>query len=383
MKKEIQVDGPLIKITESKLKSLNLVTIQNLILWLYSKGKKPSFIGIHNKDLIKSTNLIFLNENRDLEKQLINRFGLKCSGSLQERLTPRLFMNYVTKCVVSGARTPNLSVIKKENLKEFRIKNPNSIYKENTMLVESQMDIGIPNGYFRLIGESQHEIVAIDCEMVLTTKGVELGRVSIIDNCGKTIYDKLVRPSYEVIDYCTRYSGLDESVHNGITYEQMVQEITDLLGANTIIVGHSLYNDLTALKLYHTKLIDTSHIYRTKDNYKISLKALAKSYLKKSIQCKTHCSVEDSLTCLELLSLKVVEMLERKSSQTPSFTNYGITVNIRNSVDDLTSLVGTRAVNLFEVKAVDLFESDITLCDYRDSLFIFIYGIENKLYFLM
>jgi RNA exonuclease 1 len=58
------------------------------------------------------------------------------------------------------------------------------------------------------------------------------------------------------------------------------------INAHTILIGHGLENDLRALKLVHTTLIDTSivfpHYYGLP--YRRSLKSLVKSYLKREIQ---------------------------------------------------------------------------------------------------
>lgn len=53
--------------------------------------------------------------------------------------------------------------------------------------------------------------VAIDCEMVgVGTDGEEsiVARVSIVNQFGKCIYDKYVRPTERVTDYRTEFSGI-------------------------------------------------------------------------------------------------------------------------------------------------------------------------------
>lgn len=53
--------------------------------------------------------------------------------------------------------------------------------------------------------KSIEKLVALDCEMVHTTKGIELARVSITSEAGECIYDELVKPPNNILDYCTRY----------------------------------------------------------------------------------------------------------------------------------------------------------------------------------
>ena len=37
------------------------------------------------------------------------------------------------------------------------------------------------------------DVVALDCEMIYTTGGFRVGRVSIVDGSGKEVFDQLVR----------------------------------------------------------------------------------------------------------------------------------------------------------------------------------------------
>ncbi|KAA3675621.1 uncharacterized protein DEA37_0004691 [Paragonimus westermani] len=52
--------------------------------------------------------------------------------------------------------------------------------------------------------------VAIDCEMVGVGPKMlnALGRVSIVDYSGNTLYDVMVRPEEEITDFRTRWSGI-------------------------------------------------------------------------------------------------------------------------------------------------------------------------------
>ena len=63
-----------------------------------------------------------------------------------------------------------------------------------------------------------------------------------------------------------------------------------LVDADTFLVGHSLENDLVALKLMHANCIDTALLYPHNKGppFKFSLKSLAERYLSKQIQVSGH-----------------------------------------------------------------------------------------------
>lgn len=55
------------------------------------------------------------------------------------------------------------------------------------------------------------KVVAMDCEMVgvgMNGKDSILARVSIVNQHGKVLYDKFVKPTEEVVDYRTAVSGI-------------------------------------------------------------------------------------------------------------------------------------------------------------------------------
>jgi len=151
-------------------------------------------------------------------------------------------------------------------------------------------------------------IIALDCEMVRTQQGLELARVSIVDADSKIIYDKYVKPSSQILDYLTPFSGITPEIleNINITLPQVQQEILGIVSSDTIICGHSLENDLRVLKLIHYKIIDTSIIYPHPTlGFKYSLKSLAAKYLRKNIQNGSHDSGEDASAALELVTMKL------------------------------------------------------------------------------
>ena len=51
-----------------------------------------------------------------------------------------------------------------------------------------------------------NRLLAIDCEMVITKAGKELARISVVDEGFQVVYDTLVKPAEEIVDYVTEYA---------------------------------------------------------------------------------------------------------------------------------------------------------------------------------
>lgn len=84
--------------------------------------------------------------------------------------------------------------------------------------------------------------------------------------------------------------------------EDIQVRLLSMIDENDIIVGHSLENDLRALRIVHDKIIDTSVLFRGTNGRKFSLKHLSNVLMQKKIQCGSHghCSTEDAEAALVL-----------------------------------------------------------------------------------
>lgn len=119
---------------------------------------------------------------------------------------------------------------------------------------------------FRLTGSQYTEVspasplYSVDCEMVMTDEGSELARICVVDSTLAVVYHTLVKPGNPVRNYLTQYSGITPDLLEGVTTTlQEVQEaIIALLPPDAILVGQSLNCDLTAMKMMHPYVIDTS-----------------------------------------------------------------------------------------------------------------------------
>ena len=158
---------------------------------------------------------------------------------------------------------------------------------------------------------SPSRVFGMDCEMVLTSLGSELARITLVQLTSfensqletTTVLDALVKPENPVKDYLTRHSGITAELLDPVStrLEQIQVALRQFLRPTDILVGHSLENDLMAAHYIHPRVIDTSLIFRHRNKRtKFSLRHMSASLLKKTIQRGSHCSKEDAEATLEL-----------------------------------------------------------------------------------
>lgn len=144
------------------------------------------------------------------------------------------------------------------------------------------------------------DVVALDCEMIYTTGGMRVARVSVVDGLGKQVFDELVRmddgveimsvvslllsacdrdPDYvSYRDYNTRFSGITQEDHAQATLSlsSIRKSLDAFINHDTIVIGHALHNDLNTLRIIHHQCVDTAIIFphRTGPPYRRSLRDL-------------------------------------------------------------------------------------------------------------
>uniref|UniRef100_H3H3X4 Exonuclease domain-containing protein n=1 Tax=Phytophthora ramorum TaxID=164328 RepID=H3H3X4_PHYRM len=166
----------------------------------------------------------------------------------------------------------------------------------------------LPDGETR---SAEQLLLAIDCEMCRTTKGVELTRLTLIDASEKVLLDEYVRPKNPIVDYCTQYSGITCEIMEATTTRlaDIQKQFLDLVPAEAILVGHSIENDLQALRVLHHRVIDTVCMYPHPKGppFRSALRFLTSQFLNRAIQTGMdgHCSVEDAVATLQLAQLKI------------------------------------------------------------------------------
>ncbi|XP_059180538.1 RNA exonuclease 4 [Centropristis striata] len=153
--------------------------------------------------------------------------------------------------------------------------------------------------------------VAIDCEMVGVGPDGEdsiLARVSLVNQFGKCIYDKYVKPTEKVTDYRTAVSGIrPQDIRDGEELQTVQREVAEILQGR-IVVGHAIHNDLKILLLGHPKkkIRDTQKYKPFKKAVKSgrpSLKLLCREILNVKVQQGEHSSVQDAQATMRLYTM--------------------------------------------------------------------------------
>ncbi|TXG59374.1 hypothetical protein EZV62_013947 [Acer yangbiense] len=153
---------------------------------------------------------------------------------------------------------------------------------------------------------------AVDCEMVLCEDGSEaLVKVCVVDRKLEVIINELVNPQKAVADYRSEITGVSADDLVGVTRSlaDIQKRMKKLLSHGAILVGHSLNNDLQALKLDHARVIDTSLVFKHSDGLRRpSLNNLCKAILGYEIrkQGSPHNCVDDACAAMKL-ALAVIE----------------------------------------------------------------------------
>ncbi|KAI0254695.1 ribonuclease H-like protein [Lactifluus subvellereus] len=171
------------------------------------------------------------------------------------------------------------------------------------------------------------DVAALDCEMVYTTGGFRIARVSVIDARGKEVFDEFIKmdDGVEVVDLNTRFSGIrpeEYAARAVLPLEAVQRALGQLIGADTILIGHALDNDLRALRLVHRRVVDTAALFPHSRGppYRRALRHLTKEYLGRSIQegggSLGHSSVEDSVAALDLVKWFVLN--KKAKPKTPA-----------------------------------------------------------------
>lgn len=117
-----------------------------------------------------------------------------------------------------------------------------------------------------IVGKHRKAVV-IDCEMVRVDTGRELAFLSAVDLLtGEVLIDNYVKPINKVTGWDSRYSGvtrqaMDQAVARGTAifgWAAARSRLYEFVCAETVLIGHSLQNDLNVLGIIHDLIVDSS-----------------------------------------------------------------------------------------------------------------------------
>lgn len=296
-----------------------LVRVKDQAKGVVKSGKQTdNYFGIgelsklvHSSEILLENGYILAFSN--ISSSISNSKAIQCERCKLE-FEPKTYYEMPTeqrsKCKYHRGPKKSIQGIRLHNCCQNRVGEPGCLVAEYHVYSVDSETIQ----HFEHVSEwpclaSQLPTVAIDAEMVYTTMGMEAVRISGVNWKLETVIDLHCQPQGRIVDYNTFYSGItEESLSNcSIGHDRMRQALKNLIGPHTVIIGHSLENDLEALGIITSNVIDTSILFPhpNRAGAKLSLRELVKQYLGIFIQegSKGHDSIVDARSCMQLVQI--------------------------------------------------------------------------------
>lgn len=315
---------------------LKIYDIQALLKYIFVGKKRPRFIQLRKKP--SCVVLARLSSYGAAAKQ---RDG--ANVHINENLELDFLFKNLTKCM--DIPSVDISCITEESIEGIEKQDTAHLFSYSEFVKsQTEFDAGSFSSFIHPRKETPYFLVALDCEMMLTEGGTQLGRLTMLDHRGRVLYDKYVRPETQVLDYLEQYSGLNHyNTSAGISLRQLREEVLEYIGTNTYVLGHGLENDLSAINLYTGRVIDTAYLFLSSEGYKIKLCQLSKKYFNEAIQSGAHSSYEDALCCLKLLAYKI-QQLRLLHTAGAALLDLGVPVHSADSLEAALRLCSQRSL---------------------------------------
>lgn len=333
---------------------LKIYDIQSMLKYIFVNEKRPHFIQLRCKpncvSLIRVTDDI---KDESILNNIFKQLKVDSIVHINENIELEYLFNNILRSI--DVEKIDLPIISRETLDLVEKHDVNHLFSYSSFIKSrTEFNKSIFDSFIRPNKKTNHFLIAIDCEMLKTVDGIQVGRVTMIDHSGNTLYDKYVQPRSVVLDYLEKYSGLNyHNTSKGITFQELQRDILEYVGTETFLLGHGLENDLEALQLYTENVIDTSYLFLNSEGYKIKLSQLAHKYFNQSIQVNSHSSKEDSICCLMLLAYKITQIVKFHNDDT-WLIDLKTEIRKDDSLNSLKKREEKRILNFIEVKQADL-----------------------------
>ena len=123
------------------------------------------------------------------------------------------------------------------------------IYLAHCLSLSLSLSLSLPHSlshtHTKSISRSQSlsaiSIAAVDCEMCDTADGLELSRLTVIDDNHTVILDTLVKPKLPITNYRTQWSGITEDSLKNVTvsFEDAQLAFLRIISSETYLIGES------------------------------------------------------------------------------------------------------------------------------------------------
>ncbi|WIA11560.1 hypothetical protein OEZ85_011669 [Tetradesmus obliquus] len=276
---------------------IHLRDVQQLVLWVLGDAVAPRWVFTKNKPLIPQVVLLLaggltehvFNQHKALMPTLASFQAPAVALALNSNVRPGHSVGALLG-VPQNRKRKREAQAEAESAKEARAGQPPFL----------------PEHYVLTLREMQQLEYPVP---TLGDDGFELTRCTLVDAAGSVLLDELVVPHNPVTDYNTRYSGITAAMLEGVTtrLEDVQRMVKRHVKPHTLLVGHSLDNDLAALKMCHCRVLDTVALFPHPRGppYKSSLRYLASKYLQRAIQEGEHDSAVDARAAMDLALLKI------------------------------------------------------------------------------